>query len=110
MISYRASIGEDVTEQLEQPLDRTFLRARLLEALGRGRPAELERGVSLVGPQRDDLVLQLGALPAKGFASHGESWSFALALRLASYDLLREEGRRAVTATRCWSWTTSSPS
>ena len=45
-------------------------------------------GVSLVGPHRDDLVLTLGGLPAKGYASHGESWSFALALRLASYELL----------------------
>ena len=55
------------------------------------RKAELERGVSLVGPHRDDLVLKLGPLPAKGYASHGESWSFALALRLAAYDLLRAE-------------------
>ena len=45
--------------------------------------------MTLVGPHRDDLVLQLGRLPAKGYASHGESWSFALALRLASYELLR---------------------
>ena len=51
--------------------------------------SELERGVSLVGPHRDDLVLELGPMPAKGYASHGESWSFALALRLAAYDLLR---------------------
>ena len=64
------------------------------------RPTELERGVSLVGPHRDDLVLTLGELPAKGYASHGESWSFALALRLASYDLLREDGD-GPAATRC---------
>ncbi|WP_454050518.1 DNA replication/repair protein RecF [Cellulomonas sp. Marseille-Q8402] len=61
---------------------------QMLEALGRLRPKELERGVCLVGPHRDDLVLTLGDLPAKGYASHGESWSFALALRLASYELL----------------------
>jgi DNA replication and repair protein RecF len=48
--------------------------------------------VSLVGPHRDDLVLSLGDLPTKGYASHGESWSFALALKLAAYDLLRAEG------------------
>jgi DNA replication and repair protein RecF len=47
--------------------------------------------VCLVGPHRDDLMLSLGPFPAKGYASHGESWSYALALRLASYDLLRHE-------------------
>jgi DNA replication and repair protein RecF len=47
--------------------------------------------VSLVGPHRDDLLLRLGALPMRGYASHGEAWSFALALRLASYDLLRSD-------------------
>jgi len=46
----------------------------------------------LVGPHRDDLELRLGDQPAKGFASHGESWSMALALRLAAYELLRAEG------------------
>ncbi len=64
------------------------VEGQLLEALSRVRPKELERGVCLVGPHRDDLVLTLGDLPAKGYASHGESWSFALALRLASYELL----------------------
>jgi DNA replication and repair protein RecF len=71
---------------------RELLQARLLEATGRMRATELERGVCLVGPHRDDLVLSLGPLPAKGYASHGESWSFALALRLAAYELLRHEG------------------
>ena len=56
------------------------------------RDAELERGVCLVGPHRDDLELRLGDQVAKGFASHGESWSMALALRLAAYELLRSEG------------------
>ena len=65
-----------------------LLEAQLLEAMSRLRRRELERGVSLVGPHRDDLLLNLGGLPAKGYASHGESWSFALALRLASYELL----------------------
>jgi DNA replication and repair protein RecF len=54
------------------------------------RHKEIERGVTLVGPHRDDLVLELGGLPAKGYASHGESWSFALALRLASFALLTD--------------------
>jgi DNA replication and repair protein RecF len=57
------------------------------------RNKELERGITLVGPHRDDLVLLLGTLPAKGYASHGESWSYALALRLASIALLRAETR-----------------
>jgi DNA replication and repair protein RecF len=89
-IDYRSSLGEDVTAS--GTVDRELLSARLLEALAKSRPAELERGISLVGPHRDDLVLTLGGLPARGYASHGESWSFALALRLASYDLLCADG------------------
>ncbi|MGW7514633.1 DNA replication/repair protein RecF [Streptomyces sp. NPDC054796] len=68
----------------------------LLEALAEARKQEIERGVTLVGPHRDDLVLKLGQLPAKGYASHGESWSYALSLRLASYDLLKSEGNEPV--------------
>jgi DNA replication and repair protein RecF len=71
--------------------DKDLLAAALLDRMAAERKAELERGVSLVGPHRDELVLKLGPMPAKGYASHGESWSFALALRLASYDLLRAE-------------------
>ena len=66
-------------------------RRALLNAISELRRNELDRGISLVGPHRDDLVLKLGPLPAKGYASHGESWSFALALRLAAYDLLRSD-------------------
>ena len=88
-IGYRSTLGEDVGEQA-QP-GRELLRGRLQEALTRRRPVELERVVSLVGPHRDDLGIQLGPFPAKGFASHGESWSLALALRLASYQLLRAD-------------------
>jgi DNA replication and repair protein RecF len=86
-ISYRASvdIAPDSTD-VEQ------LRTVLLERMAQRRDAELERGVCLVGPHRDDLELRLGEQPAKGFASHGESWSMALALRLASYELLRADG------------------
>ena len=62
-------------------------------ALAAKRSSELERGVNLVGPHRDDLVLQMRGLPVKGYASHGESWSVALALRLASAELLRAESR-----------------
>ena len=73
-------------------LDRPLVEQQLREALADARPSEVERGVTLVGPHRDDLTLTLGDLPAKGYASHGESWSFALALRLAAYELLRSEG------------------
>jgi DNA replication and repair protein RecF len=64
------------------------VQAQMLAAMAAVRKKELERGVSLIGPHRDDLVLSLGGLPAKGYASHGESWSFALALRVASWRLL----------------------
>ena len=69
------------------------LRDALLAIIAERREDEIDRGVSLVGPHRDDLEIRLNDFPAKGYASHGESWSLALALRLASYDLLRlEEG------------------
>jgi DNA replication and repair protein RecF len=71
---------------------REELYGQLLAALAQTREQEIERGVTLVGPHRDDLLLKLGQLPAKGYASHGESWSYALALRLGSYDLLCAEG------------------
>jgi DNA replication and repair protein RecF len=64
-------------------------RAALLAAMADREREEMDRGITLVGPQRDDLQLTLGTLPAKGYASHGESWSIALALRLASFELLR---------------------
>lgn len=88
-IGYRAS-----SEAVVAPVgdDQQSLQAALLEALAARRSAELERGVCLVGPHRDDLELRLGDQPAKGFASHGESWSFAVALRLAAYELLRTDG------------------
>ena len=57
------------------------------------RPKELERGITLVGPHRDDLQLNLGSLPAKGYASHGESWSYALSLKLASLEILKSESK-----------------
>lgn len=60
-------------------------------ALAASRSLEIERGMTLVGPHRDDVEFSLNALPAKGYASHGETWSFALALRLAAARLLRSE-------------------
>jgi DNA replication and repair protein RecF len=62
---------------------------RFLAALQSARQREIERGVTLVGPHRDDLLLTVNGLPARGYASHGESWSLALALRLAAVELLR---------------------
>jgi DNA replication and repair protein RecF len=85
-IAYASKLGEGLTT------DRATLEETLLASLAERRQAEIERGTTLVGPHRDDLTLVLGELPAKGYASHGESWSFALALRLAAYDLLRADG------------------
>ena len=65
--------------------------AAFRDALARRRRDELERGTTLVGPHRDELVLELNSLPARGYASHGESWSFALSLKLASAVLLRRD-------------------
>ena len=90
-LEYKSSVplepGVTSREQLAQVL---------LNEVHERRQDELDRGVSLVGPHRDDVVLGLGDLPAKGYASHGESWSFALALRLASYELLKADGGEPV--------------
>ncbi|MDP7737962.1 DNA replication/repair protein RecF [Mycobacterium paragordonae] len=93
--SRSAAIGYRASTDAVAPVadtDQQSLEAALLTALAARRTAELERGVCLVGPHRDDLELRLGDQPAKGFASHGESWSFAVALRLAAYELLRADG------------------
>lgn len=90
-ISYRSSIDGDLASP-----DRAAVEATLLAAMAERRTAEVERGVCLVGPHRDDLDLRLGDQLAKGFASHGESWSYALALRLAAYELLCADGDEPV--------------
>lgn len=84
---YRSSV-EDIAETR----DLVEIHDLLLTALGDNRQAERERGVTLVGPHRDDVLLTIGDMPAKGYASHGEIWSLALALRLASHELLRADG------------------
>ena len=91
-IHYRSGVDVVEREAAAGNGSAELFEAALLDALARRRDAELERGVCLVGPHRDDLELQLGDHVAKGFASHGESWSLALALRLAAYELLRVDG------------------
>jgi DNA replication and repair protein RecF len=98
-IGYRSGIAESFPPEYGTPGTRADIEVlvdALLAAMAAGRDAELERGVSLVGPHRDELELTLADLPAKGYASHGESWSFALALRLGSYELLRADGNEPV--------------
>lgn len=80
----------------EPDADTGRLADSMRAALESSRPAELARAVCLVGPHRDDLVLRIGELPARGYASHGESWSLALALRLAAFELLRSGGEDPV--------------
>lgn len=88
----RATYKPSVELSADAAGDPAAVRAALLAGVADRRRDELERGISLVGPHRDEAVLEIGDMPAKGYASHGESWSLALALRLASFALLREEG------------------
>ena len=92
-VSYKSSLREETAVRIaagEVP-EAEELRTEILASLAEVRGQEVERGVCLVGPHRDDVVLTLGELPAKGYASHGESWSFALGLKLAAYQLLRHD-------------------
>lgn len=75
-------------QPLAEDADEGHIAQVLLSRLTELRPKEIERGVTLAGPHRDDLDIRLGPMPAKGYASHGESWSCALALRLGSYAML----------------------
>lgn len=88
-ISYK-STTKDLTNTLEE--NKEILKGRLEEV----QYQEVERGVTLVGPHRDDLHLQLGQFPAKGYASHGESWSVAISLRLGAFNLLKKEGAEPI--------------
>jgi len=99
-IKYRSSLTVNTLVDIEAEAgeflltsDRVEIETLFREKLALLKPKELERGISLVGPHRDDLVLFLGEFPAKGFVSHGESWSYALALKLASAQLLKAESR-----------------
>jgi DNA replication and repair protein RecF len=91
-LRYRQSFRPDEEPQPE----RDKLAEALRGALADSRRAELERAVCLVGPHRDELELTIGGLPARGYASHGESWSMALALRLAAFEVLRAAGEDPV--------------
>jgi DNA replication and repair protein RecF len=88
----QVTAGYKSSTNLADAADAAEIRELLVAGLEDRRRDELERGVTLVGPHRDDLDLAIGELPARGYASHGESWSLALALRLASFQVLREEG------------------
>lgn len=90
---YKSTVDDAVSALLGQSTrDPEVIEAAMLSELGRRRREEIDRGATLVGPHRDDLLLTLGEQPAKGYASHGETWSFALSLHLAEYSLLAREG------------------
>ncbi|BCN56634.1 DNA replication/repair protein RecF [Rhodococcus hoagii] len=97
-VRYKSSLGTSLPTELlyptrePEPDDVELLEVSFLNELSEMRQREIERGVCLVGPHRDDLELILGDQPAKGFASHGESWSFALSMRLGAFFLLRDDG------------------
>ena len=90
--TYQSALGPEV----DVTTDRETWRAAIAAGIERRRAEELARGVTLVGPHRDDVVLSLGGMPAKGFASHGEAWSIALGLRLAGLEVLRSDGEDPV--------------
>jgi DNA replication and repair protein RecF len=92
-ITYKSSLRDEMSAAIAAGAvpEMQDLHDELLASLESVRVNEIERGISLIGPHRDDVVLTLGELPAKGYASHGESWSFALGLRLAAYQLLRHD-------------------
>ncbi|MDN5822040.1 MAG: DNA replication/repair protein RecF [Brachybacterium sp.] len=92
-IRYRSSVLDELDAAAGSLPGTREIQDAMLEMLAAGHDDEIDRGATLTGPHRDDLEIRLHDFPAKGYASHGESWSLALALRLASYDLLRlEEG------------------
>jgi DNA replication and repair protein RecF len=92
-----AAAGSAAAEELSY-LSVEELTERYVQAFAGSRRKELERGISLVGPQRDELELILGEAPAKGYASHGETWSMCLSLRLASYYVMLDDARTGGSA------------
>jgi len=88
-IFYKSTV-ENISTNIEK--NKEIYEGKILEV----HQQEIERGLTLFGPHRDDLQLQLGPFPAKGYASHGESWSMAIALRLGSFNLLKKEGAEPI--------------
>ncbi|MFA9431573.1 DNA replication/repair protein RecF [Egicoccus sp. AB-alg2] len=95
-LTYRSSAGDLADVGAGVVPDPAPIAAAMREALARAAGDELARGVSLVGPHRDDLELHIGTLPARGYSSHGEAWSLALALKLATFEVLADVGDRPV--------------
>lgn len=94
-LTFEASVEKELGGHTDIE-DVSLQRDRILEALSMLADREIERGVNLVGAHRDDLALHLGHMPVKGYASHGESWSVALALRLGSFNVLRTDGEQPI--------------
>lgn len=91
-ISLQSTVSEDAHHQLNVvPRETSQIETAFRAALKSVEPEERERALTLIGPHRDDLSLELNALPVKGYASHGETWSFILALRLATAQLIRSQ-------------------
>ncbi|MET1065903.1 MAG: DNA replication/repair protein RecF [Arthrobacter sp.] len=93
-----AASGPDGPAEDLRQLSVDDLTERYVQAFASSRRKELERGISLVGPHRDELELILGTAPAKGYASHGETWSMCLSLRLASYYVMLDDARTGGSA------------
>jgi DNA replication and repair protein RecF len=97
VLTYRSSAGAAVGAAEERTVpDPAPIAEAMRHALREVAADELRRGTSLVGPHRDDLELLIGALPARGYSSHGEAWSLALALKLATFEVLAEVGDRPI--------------
>lgn len=92
-LTYLSSLTGEIAERISAGVvpERDEIEDAFHGSFEELRQREVERGITLVGPHRDDVHLRLGELPVKGYASHGESWSFALALRLAAFHLLRQD-------------------
>jgi DNA replication and repair protein RecF len=99
-LSYRCSAGDDVGKPADAGSDlvpdMTPIVAAMRQMFAARQREETARGLTLVGPHRDDLELTIGELPARGYSSHGEAWSLALALKLATYEVLAEVGDRPI--------------
>lgn len=88
-VEAQRTIDEETLREPQDAAEEGTTVERFTAALARVRRREIERGITLIGPHRDDVLLTINGLPARGYASHGESWSLALALRLGAVELLR---------------------